>query len=586
MANTEPRSCAYEYEAISTIEPDAAIPIDRPTASACPHTVVDTETNRCLFHQVDPEYPVDRITEQFQEAIGDATQSPTFAGGQLSGLHLEGAVISTPDGHPIDLRGTTIDGDLDLTDATVEVPLLLDEAAITGSFIATDAEFTAPLSLVGTNIGRRCFLQRAVLAGGIVGNALNAGYLDARGVIVDGPCVFDDATFSADVLLAQSRFDGSLRLSGTTFERNVDAISIEVDGSVTISQANFGGEFDLIASEITGDFDARSGTASGDVDCRHLQLGGDLEVSDTQFDGETQFEGLVVEGNSATFADSRFTGKSDFSNTQFQSDTVLFTDTVFDGEAWFTYAAFDGDVAFRGAEWNAITHLRDATFKGDLSLDHVRSSGQLFLHGSTIHGAFSAADATFNHMQFSATVHGDADFSRAKFDEIGLFPKSEFRGKTTFELASFAGTPDFSDSRFAGPTSFERTEFLVEPDFENARFAIDPDLDAARYPMPASRNLDEMRTSMILARPESLEHTGLTIPAEEIDGDIVIPAHTDHLIEDDVDRTKIVTKALSDLDGKEWHRLFEDAIRTARTAVAQLSSTGETVMVFGLSRFY
>lgn len=171
MTEDTARSCTYKYELPPTAtSPDESIDIPRPESQRCPHATVDDENERCLFHHLDPDYPVDRVTEQFLDALADESRPPTFAGGQLSGLRLEDETLTTPTGDPIDLRGATIDGDLDLTNATVEVPLLLDCAAITGSFIATNAEFAAPVSLADADIGRRVFLQKASVSGGIVAN--------------------------------------------------------------------------------------------------------------------------------------------------------------------------------------------------------------------------------------------------------------------------------------------------------------------------------------------------------------------------------------------------------------------------------
>lgn len=583
MPRDTPRTCTYEYEsAPAAIAPDESVEIPRPDPHGCPHTVADTENNRCLFHHFDPDYPVDQITEQFLTALADETRSPTFTGSQLSGLQLAGETLTTPDRDPIDLRGATIDGDLDLTNATIEVPLLLDDAAIRGSFIATDATFTAPVSLVNADIGSRMFLQGTSIVGGFVANGLDAGLIDARSWTVEGPTILRAATFASNVTLAQSTFDGSLSLRDTSFNYSIDATGATVNGPLVLAGLDVTEDMDLIASRIAGEVTGNAMRVGGDVDWRHGHIDGSLNVAQSEFEAEAMFEALSVNGASAEFSAVHFGGETSFSMSRFEATETDFSEALFDGAVWFPYATFDGDVTFEGATFNGVAHLRDATFERDLSLATVKATRQTYLHGSTIHGDFTAADATFNHVQFSATVHGDATFERARFDEQGIFSRSQFSGSATFDHASFAGGPNFDDTRFTGPTSFEETEFLVEPSFEGTRFAIDPDLGAARYPTPASRDLDDLRKSMILARPETLQNTGLTVTIPAPDEDVIIPAKTSHLIEDDTDRTKLITQALTSLDQREWYQLFNDGLRTARTAVAQLDDGGETVLVFGV----
>lgn len=584
MANSKPGRCSYEYEAPpTTTPPDSSVDIPRPNHQRCPHATADADDERCLFHHLDADYPVDRISEQFLEALAAGDGPPTFAGGQLSGLRLDGATLTTPNGEPIDLRGATIDGDFDLSEATIDVPLLLDGAAITGSFIATDATFNAPISLVGTDIGRRVFLQRAHIDGGLVANELDAGYLDTRELTVKGSTILSDANFTANVILARSTFGDALNLQNTSFDYNIDVSGTEVDGPLILSGIDCEGDADLVAGRVAGDLAGIEMNITGDTDWRHLQVGGGLELSQSTFEGDAEFDDISIEGAAADFSEANFKGETSFSTAQFETAETRFTDALFDGDTWFTYATISGDATFESATFHEFVHLRDATFERNLSLVEAETTHQAFLHGSTIHGDFTAANATFNHFQFSATVHGDADFEGARFDEGGIFSNSEFGGTTTFDHASFAGGPDFSDARFTGPTSFHETEFLVEPTFDETRFAIEPDLEAARYPTPASRNLDDLRKSMILARPETLQHAGFEIETTALTDEIVIPAKTSPLVEDDLARTMAVTAALSDLDHADWYDLFEDGLRTARTAVAQLDPNDGAILVFGIT---
>jgi hypothetical protein len=93
----------------------------------------------------------------------------------------------------------------------------------------------------------------------------------------------------------------------------------------------------------------------------------------------------------------------------------------------------------------------------------------------------------------------------------------------------------------------------------------------------------ERREQMILVHPESLSHTGGTLPDTVLAGDVSIPAGAAPLLESEVKTTRRVAAALASYDQRSWHDLVGDAIRTARTAVVELESDDDdTTLVFGL----
>lgn len=583
MTLDETRRCTYEYETSpDSISPTESVAISRPKTRRCPYAAADANGDRCLFHHPDSEFPVGDITDQFCESLTDESQRPSFAGGQLSGLQLGGETLSTPDGRAIDLRGATISGDLDLTDATVEVPLLLDGAAVTGSLNMTGATFKSPVSLVDADIGRRMFLQRATVSGGIAANGLTGGYLDARGLTVDGTVDLTETSFSAIAILARSSVEEDLIIKDTSFDYRLDLTGINVGGTLNISGTSCKGDLDIVASS-AGSISGAEIQIGGETDCRHTTIDNNLNFAGAFFEEEAKFDDINVECGQATFDGCRFEEKVSFSTAQFSGPEVRFKGSQFDDEAWFTYVTVSGNTIFDQATFHGHTHLRDGTFEGNLSLREARTTSQAYLHNSTVGGDFTAARARFDHFQFSAKVEGAADFENTRFDEKAIFRKSTFNGGVSFGEASFAGQPNFNKSRFTGETTFDRTEFLVEPTFEETRFAIDPDFEAAHYPTPASRNLDKARQSMILARPEALQHTGFKIEAAALTEDIVIPSKTSALLEDKIGMTRAVTSALTNLDSKEWYQLFDEGLRTARTAVTQLGDNNDTILVFGIS---
>lgn len=582
MTNHSNPTCAYKYETPTDHDYCEGITLDRPQFSACPHPVVDSDRDRCLFHFGDHSFPESQLSEEFEAVLTDPDRQANFAGGHLSGLELAGKTLSTPEGDPIDLRGVTIDGDLNLTDACIEVPLLLDNAAITGSIAADGAQFDAPVSLVNANIGRRIFMHEATVVGGIAASGLAASYVDTRSLHVEGPMTLDEAQFSAVVTMGRATIDGPLSAIGAHFERPVDCTGVTVAGTLDLSGGQFDDKFDLIAATLKRDVDMTGCIVENSFDVRHSDIGGDLHLSECEFGDEVTLDGVTCDGNEVVCSDAVFAGGLSGSNISLPTATATFDGSRFGGEAWFVYGTFGGPVSFARATFTEALHLRDATFERSLILSNMDSSSATYLHQATINGALDASEATFNHLQFSATAHGSVTFEGTDIDARGLFMRSEFGDNACFDYTSFAGNPDFTDTRFTGETSWEGTEFLVEPTFEGTRFAHEIDFSTASFPPDSARGLAEYRRDMILARPQDLRHIGETIPKIANPSDVSVPIGTDHLIQDQATLAKAVTSALAGLRHGEWYAEFGEGLQTARTAVAQIATADDVMIVYGL----
>lgn len=583
MSRSPNPRCTYTYHPPDDVPQDDRVEIDRPSYARCPHNAIDSDDSRCLFHHGQQKYPSDRFTEQFLDALSDSNTPPSFAGGHLASLELQGETVTTPSGEPIDLRGATIDGDLDLTDATIEVPLLLDGAAITGSLHTGHADFQAPLTLVNADIRGRISWYEASVDGGISASNLNAGYVDARKLTVEGTLILDGASFTSSLRLARADIDGDMGLADTTLDWGFDGTAMTIGGDFVMTDSALGDDLDVVATRIDGDADLRKCEVGGDTDWSHSDVGGDFVAPDCTFEEEAIFDDVAVGGHMMVFDNTHFGAKADFGTLSLPDSHASFSDVKFDGEAWFTHATIGGRADFGGSTFHDMSHLRDATFEGDLVLRNVRTTDQFFLHGSTVLGDCDSTDAHFKHFQFSATVEGKSDFSRARFEEKALFRSSTFGDRVWFDHVSFAGHPDFYDARFTDKTTFVETEFLVNPTFEDTRFAIEPDLSEADFSLAEAIDFEDRREQMILAHPESLRYNGETLPLSKVAGDFSVPAKATHLVEDDPTKTKLVANALADFDGRSWHSTFEQSLRTARTAVAQLSDADDAVIVFGLS---
>lgn len=583
MPPSAPTQCTYSYAPPDSVPTDDRVNLSEPVYDGCPHEPIDPDGERCLFHAGKTEYPTERFTEQFQQILAEGTVHPTFAGGNLETLDLAGETITTASKEPLDLRGVIIDGDLKLTDAIVEIPLLLDGAAITGSVYAEDADFRAPISFAGADISGRMYCRGATVSGGLLGTDLNAGYIDARRLTVEGALVLDGASFASNLHLARASVTADVVLTGATFDWSLDATNLTVKGDFLADDVSIDADCECVAAEIDGAVELRKLTVGDETDWSHATVADGLTATDAEFGDAVNFEDVSVSGEAVSFDGARFPATTDFGMLTVPDGYVSFTEAAFEDEVWFTHAEIGGQADFGRASFTGMSHLRDATFEDNLRLRAVEATGQFFLHGSIIKGDCDCADASFEHFQFSATVQGKADFSDAEFIEKALFQSSTFGDRVWFDGASFAGHPDFSDTRFTGKTIFDGTEFLVDPTFENTRFAVDPDLTAANFPLAEDIDFSDRREQMILVHPDALHHEGATIPVDTVSGDLSVPAAAAHLVEDDLDMTRGIAKSLSEIDARDWHATVEDALRTARTAVARLPGTSEVILVFGLS---
>ncbi|MWV40569.1 pentapeptide repeat-containing protein [Natrialba sp. INN-245] len=539
---------------------------------------MSSDDDRCLFHTTEGQYPPSTITNTFLEAVSESDQEAIFAGGRLESLDLSETVLETPDDKPIDLRGATIDGDLDLSNATIKVPLLLGNAAITGTLDACGAQFECVIDLSATKVGRQMLFSHAQFDNGIVANGLDAGFVDARDLSVEGPAVFDEASFSANVRFARSAFDGELSCERVEWRLLADFVMITAADDVSFADSTIGGEFRLTGASFDRDLTLSGIEVGGDVSCCHAAVTGSLHAPQATFGDDVDFDDFRHRGVDASFDQSTFEGYTSFSFANF-GDSLSFRDSTFEDEVWFTYGDFEGTVDFKGARFEGLTHLRDATFGSDVVVRNTCSTSQLFFHGSTIDGDVDAREATIDHFQFGAELGGDADFRSVRFDGQAVFRRTEFGGTARFDSASFAGEPDFTGCQFLSEVSFDETEFLVSPSFDDVRFAIEPDLDVADL----SRSVEADEGPLIVARPEELDNVGTTVPLDALSGDIVIPAQAARLIEPNVARTKALATALESIDHETWYGLFHHSIKLARTAAIEVD-TDETaaVYVFGL----
>ena len=127
----------------------------------------------------------------------------------------------------------------------------------------------------------------------------------------------------------------------------------------------------------------------------------------------------------------------------------------------FSGAAFVGDANFTRAVFNQDMRFSDVTFMGTADFSNARFAG----------------DAFFRWVAFNA----NADFREASFGGHTDFRDTTFAADAGFSGASFEGNAGFFRSSFGGNASFFRTDFAGVAEFREAVFEGHAGFNAATF---------------------------------------------------------------------------------------------------------
>jgi len=365
----------------------------------------------------------DTVRAAFFQAVTEGDrEEKSLAGATLPGLSLSYSVVGGSDNHPIDLRGATINGHLDIDHADIQVPVLLDDAQVT-ALRFDDTEFTS---------------------------------LHGEGLVVDDEVSMTDAFFRGEVDLRDAEFGGA-----------VDADEAVFDDEVAADGAAFEGQFTARGAEFHGD----SNRLGDNTSFAEARFGAGVDCTQTEF-GFVSFEDAAFEGPT-TFHEAEFNGDAGFQRVWF-ANGATFDEARFREDAVFDGSVVDGPAMFRGALFEGGTRI----IKDDASFERVTFAGRAaFHHASFRYGTFAESDfkagAGFEHARFDgdAAFH-DATFAgESTFDEVSFRADSDFRG-TTFEAPTrFRGAEFLGDANhFRDSATFTDAVFGADVDFGDATF--------------------------------------------------------------------------------------------------------------------
>ncbi len=284
------------------------------------------------------------------------------ADGSLGGDEI---VAMLGSGAPVDLRGVTIVGDVDVRPiGTVTEPVRCRDCALEGSLMATDVVFERLVDLGGMRVAGDVELGGAVFGDALLleGAEVGGEHLGARLARFTGPVSFDRAEIAQSADFTGARFLATASFAGTEF-----------GGSAAFDLATFA-EDAVFTAAAEGDAPA-AGACAGSAGA----FRGDAGFARSRFGGTADF-GSRCFGGLARFASATFGGSTDFALTTFES-TATFDESTFAQPASFRVTAFEAPVSFVGVRSQSSVDFRGARFSGGAALFGLSTTGTLDLTG-------------------------------------------------------------------------------------------------------------------------------------------------------------------------------------------------------------
>jgi uncharacterized protein YjbI with pentapeptide repeats len=155
-----------------------------------------------------------------------------------------------------------------------------------------------------------------------------------------------------------------------------------------------------------------------------------------------------------------------FRDTVFFGRANFWAVTVTGERAYFPLAVFEGPADFRGAELEAVTDFRFASFGADANFKHAKLSDIVFFGNSRFR-----APTVFAGLDSARTVY----FNAVRFEDKVSFTGCEWGHDATFEDAVFTGPASLADLRVDGALNLSRARFEDEAVVTRLRAS---DLDA------------------------------------------------------------------------------------------------------------
>jgi len=358
-------------------------------------------------------------------------------------------------GGELNLYEAKIDGDLEMEGAQVAEDATFDYVTVKGNaqFQPEDTPkptvFRQGASFDSANISGRLNLEAAEFDGDASFNGIKVG---------------DDAIFDFASIGDADKFNHVI------FKGNNDFIGAQIGGQLNMDAAEFDGEakFNGLTVADLAHFDAiwsaHDGTLWPVVFKQGADFGsakiGDLEMHAAEFDGDADFNGMVI-GNNANF-DPTKTGKTGAPASVIFKGKAEFVGVRVGGQLNMDAAEFDQEADFDGMVVVDVAFFNPVGSPGDSSFKRVLFKAEAKLGYAKI-GALDMrsvefeGEADFNSM----TIEKNADFSPVDF-----VPPSG-KDKVSPRVAVFQLGADFSFAKISGQLNLKSAHFIQKVKFNS-----------------------------------------------------------------------------------------------------------------------
>lgn len=360
----------------------------------------------------------------------------------------------------------TIEGDLTLSDATIDDVLELtesrieclraDDIKVKGKMRIDDCSFPEQVSVVNGTIGGATTFRFSDFEGRVtIENTTFESSLDCRFADFHSQVSFDDSEFNSAARFKQTRF-GPFETSFRDTKFHQPAMFTE---AVSHGSLRFG-ETDRDESTDPAVFE--NDLRLDDVDISKLGLhgvdvNGEVSISDASIEALTATD---IECNTLSMVETSLGGAADLSECTVGRLYVF--DTRFGGVAEFVDLTVRKTARVKQSVFQSDCAFENATFIGDASFERTRFLDRV---------SFKSVEFIGNAYFFGARFEGAATFEFAEFHRIGWFsrrgeqdpvPPVVFGNEVGFHDAIFH-TVDFTGGTFSEPARFDRAIFGVDP---------------------------------------------------------------------------------------------------------------------------
>jgi uncharacterized protein YjbI with pentapeptide repeats len=278
------------------------------------------------------------VSETEADVVMHLSSSCTPAERERHVVRGEAIMDAIAKGQRIDLVGVVIRGDLIFDRLTIQTAL------------SSRQRSSEMQSLDGHTDGHE---QRVVRAALRMKDSVMVGAIrhqSLKGMLVfEAPVDFQGSRFTDGVDLSRSVFQGSVELSGATFEKEAYFVQGQFSQQVNCRETKFGPSTRFHRS-----------TFRGPIDCTSALFDGMAEFLEVNFEQPAVFERSRF-GLGTGFSGSRFKGRVQFGEAIFSRET-FFTFAVFESEAVFAGSQFLGPADFSQAEFRQEDDLAKARF--------------------------------------------------------------------------------------------------------------------------------------------------------------------------------------------------------------------------------